>query len=446
MSNIAFSGLATGLDTGSIVSQLVELRRAPMYRIQARKQGYQTQISALTIMKTKLTAMQNAMNELDSASEFSSLTASTSDENFMTVSAGSDAAAGSYQIKIRELAKSQKSISQGYDDLNASMGTGIVSFNINGETTDLNLTGYTSLEGLKNQINNDVDGITATIINDGSESGNYRLVLSSEEEGSDNSFTMDVSGLSGGSTPLVTTPQPASDATIEIDGTTVTMGSNSSDEVISGLTINLAQITEFDEDDPSADQVITVNVAVDGDGIAEKVKSFVDTYNDLYAYIEAEGAQDGDLYGNPTLRSVASRIENISSSSLDGGLGSITSFYQVGISRGDGRSLDWDEDKFTEALEDDFNGVRDLFVQREGNLGKAYLFDQAIENMTDSIDGLFKISTDALNTKIDYADQSIDRYERSIASYQLTMERKFTAMEMMVSQLQSQGSALYSSN
>jgi len=116
---------------------------------------------------------------------------------------------------------------------------------------------------------------------------------------------------------------------------------------------------------------------------------------------------------------------------------------QIGIGRSaGGRQLDWDEEEFIEMLDDDFSGVRDLFIEREGNLGKTYLIDQAIENMTDSIDGLFKISTDALNSKIDYTDQGIERYERSVEAYQTTLERKFTAMEMMVSQLNAQGSYL----
>ena len=79
-----------------------------------------------------------------------------------------------------------------------------------------------------------------------------------------------------------------------------------------------------------------------------------------------------------------------------------------------------------------------------GNVGKTYLIDTAIDDMTDSLTGLFRISTDALNKKIDYADQSIERYERSIETYQTTLERKFTAMEMMVSQLQAQGNYLSS--
>jgi flagellar hook-associated protein 2 len=438
MSSIAFSGLATGLDTGSIVAQLVELKRAPIYRLEGRKKGFQSQISALGTLKSKLTALQDAMKELDTSSEFSSLAASSSDEDFLTVTAGSDAAAGSYTMEVLELAKAQKSFSQGFDSISDSMGSGVMSFTINGETTDLNLVGVNSLESLKNRINNDVSGVSASIINDGSESGNYRLVLSSEEAGSDNAFSVDVSGLSGGVTPLFTTPvgQEASDARIEIDGIEVIAGSNNSSDIISGLTLNLHQV--------EVGKKVNIKVEVDSEGIGEKVKSFVDKYNELFAFIQEQGGPEGDLRDNPTLRAVASRIENIAISSLDNGLGDITQFHQVGIKRGDGRQLKWDEDKFKEAIEDNFSGVRDLFIMRDTNLGKSYLFDQAIENMTDSIDGLFKISTDALNTKIEYADQGIERYERSVESYQLTMERKFTAMEMMVSQLQAQGNYLTS--
>ncbi len=438
MSAVAFSGLASGLDTGSIVAQLVELKRAPIYRLEDRRKGFQNQLSSLVELKTKLIDMQKAMHDLDTAHEFSSLTASLNKEDFMTVSASSEAAAGTYEIKIDNLAKSQKDSSQSYDSVDDLVGSGIISFTINGETTDLNLGGNTTLEGLKDMVNNDIPGISATIINDGSGSGAYTLQLSSELEGTDNAFSVDVSGLSGGTTPLFTNSVPALDAQIEIDGTIITMGSNSSDDVISGLTLDLLK--------GSDGETIILKVNVDTEGISTKVKTFVDKYNDLFAYIKEQSGSEGALRKNPTLRSVARRIENLAVSSLSDGLGDISRFNEIGITRGDGRSLSFDEEDFKEALGDDFNGVRDFFIERDGNLGKGYLFDQAVENMTDSIDGLFKISNDALNKKIEYADQRIDRYEMSIESYRLTMERKFTAMELMVSQLQAQGSYLSSLN
>ena len=436
MSAVTFTGLASGLDTASIVEQLVELKRQPVYRLQSSKQGYQDQISALGTLKTKLLALQSAAQDLDTAREFSSFAATSSDEDRVRVSASSDAAPGSYDIIVNNLAAAQKDVSQGFDSLNDSVGEGIMSFTVNGETTDLNLTGYTSLQELAARINDAVDGVSATIINDGSETGAYRLVLSGSEAGTDHAFTVDASGISGGITPVFTNTQAALDASLTIDNIPVTVSGNSSDEIISGLTLDLVSA------DPG--QTIHVDVATDTEGITDKVKTFVDAHNDLFSYIETQSAKTGDLYGNTTVRSIASRVQSLFTTSLSGGLGDVTMFAQIGITRGDGRTLDWDEEKFTEMLTDDFEGVRDLFVNRDGNVGKAYLIDQAIDDLTNSTDGLFKISTDALNKKIDYADQSISRYEVSIESYQKTLERKFTAMEMMVAQLQAQGGYLSS--
>ncbi len=436
MSGISFSGIASGLDTASIVSQLVELKRQPIYRLEKDKSGYQAQIASLGTLKTKLLALQKAAQAIDTAGEFASLKATSSNEDILTVTAGTEAAAGSYDITVKTLAKAQKEISQGYSTDVADVGSGTISFTVGEETTELTLVGYNSLESVKNLINDSVEGVSASIVNDGLGGDSYHLVLSSAEAGSAGAFSMDLSGLSGGTAPTFTTQQAAEDATLTIDGIDVIATSNNAEDVISGLTLNL-------EDFDPATQV-TIQVEVDSEGIAGKVKAMVDAYNDLFAFVEKESGTTGSLRTNPTLRTVASRLENLFTSSLEGGLGNITNFFQVGITRGTGRQLEWDEDKFAETIEANFSGVRDLFIERDGNLGKMYLLDNSVDDMTDSIDGLFKISTDALNKRIDYADQSIERYERSVESYRVTMERKFTAMEAMVSQLQAQGNYLSS--
>ncbi len=434
MSAISFSGLATGLDTASIVDQLVEIKRAPIYRLQDDTKSYQNQITALDTLKTKLLALQTAAQAIDTANEFSSLAASSSDDTILGVTAGTDAAAGSYDIVVNSLATAQKDISQGYDSTSTSVGEGIISFTVNGTTTDLNLTGFNSLESLKNQINNDVPGVNASIVFDGASTGGYHLVLSSTEAGSDGAYTVDMSGMSGGTTPILANEQVAEDASLTIDGIAVTATSNNSSDVISGLTLNLK----------SADigTTVHVNVSMDTEGISEKVSSMVDAYNDLFTYINSQNEKEADLRSNPTLRSVGNRVENLFISGLSGGLGDITNFFQVGITRGDDRQLVFDKTDFADAIASDFSGARDLFIEREGNLGKMYLLDSAIDDMTDNFEGLFKISTDSLNRKIDYADDSIARYERSVESYRTTMERKFTAMEAMVAQLQAQGNYL----
>ena len=435
MPSISFAGLATGLDTAAIVSQLVEIRRMPIYRLESRKQGFQNEIGALGTLKAKLLALQEAAQNLDTAGEFNSLVANSGNEDALTVLASSDAAPGSYEIIINSRAVSQKTLSQGFDSKLDSVGTGTISFTVNGETTDLDLVGVNSVENLASLINDNVEGVSASIIFDGSDTGGYHMVLTGDDAGTANAFTVDTSGLSGGVTPVFTLDRPPSDASLTIDGIAVTTGSNHPADVISGLTLDLMA---------EGPDTIYVDVERDTEGISENVKAYIDAYNDLASFYETQRGSEGVLRNSLALRSVFSRVENIMISRLQGGLGSISSFSGIGITRGSGRQYEFDEDKFVDALAADFGSVRDLLVEREGNIGKASLVSSAIDDMTDSIDGMFKTSTDHLNRKIDYADQSIDRYERSIDAYRTSMERKYAAMEQMVASLQAQGNYLSS--
>ncbi|HPF70501.1 MAG TPA: flagellar filament capping protein FliD [Candidatus Krumholzibacteria bacterium] len=436
MSAIQFGGLATGMDTSSIVSQLLEIKKQPIYRLEERKKGFQAQISALGTFKSKLAALQEAAKKLDTANEFSALKASSSNEDVLQVSAGSTAAPGSYKIQVTSRAVAQKDMSQAFDSRLDSVGSGRVSFTVNGETTNLDLVGYNSIESLVNQINDNVEGVGASLLYDGNATGGYRIVLSGTEAGTAGGFTADFSGLTGGVTPTFTNSTAADDAHITIDGIAVTATGNSIEDAISGLTLDLR--------DAAPGEDIYVDVARDNEGIAELVKGMVDAYNDVFGFITDQSKADGSLRDNPTLRTVASQVENMFSSTLQGGLGSIGTFSLIGITRGEGRQLEFDEDKFSEKLSASFGAVRDLFIDREGNEGKMGLVDGLIDTLTDSSEGIFKTSIDLLNDKVDNADDTIARYERSAESYKTTLERKFTAMEMMVSQLQAQGNYLSS--
>jgi flagellar hook-associated protein 2 len=294
----------------------------------------------------------------------------------------------------------------------------------------------TTLAELKDLINSSVDGVSASLINDGSEGNPYYLVLRGDNEGADGDFTFTTSDLTGGLAPVLTNTQAAADASLNIDGIAVTAGSNHPDDVISGLTLHLH------EADP--DSTVRIQVEMDGQQVEESVKNLVDAYNDLFSFIQEQSTPEGDLHGHPTLRSVGNRLENIFTSPLEGGLGSFSMLWEVGITTGKDRQLVWDPAKFQAVLATDFSGVRDLFIEREGNLGKGYLINTAINDITDSVSGLFKISNDALNNKIRSTDQTIERYERSIESYRMNLEVRFTAMERMVAQLQAQGNYLSS--
>lgn len=438
MSTVSFTGLATGLDTASIVAQLVEIRRRPVYRLENRRTDFQNQLAALSILKTKLLALQDAAARLDTMNEFNALGATSSHENILTATAGPSAATGSYEIIVESLATARKDVSQGYASMDDLVGEGTIWFTVGGVTTPLSVPAGTTLAEFKDLINSNVEGVSASLINDGSGGNSHYLVLRGDTEGSAGDFSMLTTGLSGGIAPVMTNTQAAEDARLVVDDIPVTASSNHVDDVISGLTLDLHQA------EPGT--AVTIQVETDSEEVEESVKALVDAYNDLFGFIKEQSGAEGDLHGHPALRSISSRLQNIFTSQLENGLGSLTMLWEVGITTGEDRQLVWDPEKFRTALLADMAGVRDLFVEREGNPGKGYLINTAINDMTDSVSGLFKISTDALNSKIRSADQTIERYERGIESYRLNLQARFLAMERMVAQLQAQGNYLSSIN
>jgi flagellar hook-associated protein 2 len=437
MSTFSFGGIATGLDTGAIIAQLLAIKRQPIVRLEQRKSLFEKQLTALSDLEGKLKALQEAMAALDTPNEFGSLAATSSNEDLLTTTASSLAAPGSYQIIVNSLATHQKDVSQGYASLTDNVGTGSLSITVAGETTQIDLTApINSLTDLRDAINDAGAGVNATILNDGSDGTPYRLILTSSESGVDAAFSADLSGLSGGTAPVLSNLSTAADASLLIDSLPVVSASNTVTGAIEGLTLNLLDA------DPNAG--ITVNIATDDEAILEKIQTMVDAYNDLFSYIDSQAAEEGTLRGHSTLRTISSRLKTLFALPMSGGEGSLTLFAQVGISQDRYGSLNFDQTKFSEALAENYADVRDLFVERGSNLGKAYLIHTSIDDMTDPVDGLFKISRDVLSDRMENIDDTIVRYERSVDTYEVYLQRKFTAMENMVSALQAQGSYLAS--
>jgi flagellar hook-associated protein 2 len=58
-------GLASGLDTNSIVQQLVQIERIPISKLQQKKSAQQTQLSSIGKVKSALSDLIKQMKALD---------------------------------------------------------------------------------------------------------------------------------------------------------------------------------------------------------------------------------------------------------------------------------------------------------------------------------------------------------------------------------------------
>ncbi|MBU0756142.1 MAG: flagellar hook protein, partial [Planctomycetes bacterium] len=101
--SISFSGLASGLDTSSIIASLVAVKRLPIYLMESQKEDYQSKIKSFDTLKSKLDDLKDAAEDLKDTSDFNHFTATLSAEGSLTATASSTATPGTYTIEVTDL-------------------------------------------------------------------------------------------------------------------------------------------------------------------------------------------------------------------------------------------------------------------------------------------------------------------------------------------------------
>lgn len=104
MAGLQIGGLASGLDTGTIITQLMSLERRPIQSLQNKQQTLQTRKAALSDLASKLSALRGKTANLQLSTTTQGRTATSSKPEFATATAGANAAKGSYTLKVTTLA------------------------------------------------------------------------------------------------------------------------------------------------------------------------------------------------------------------------------------------------------------------------------------------------------------------------------------------------------
>jgi flagellar hook-associated protein 2 len=429
--SITFGGLATGLDTNTLIDELMELERKPITRLENEKNYLDSRLSAFTKLDEKLQDLMAKMEDLDTSKEVRSYSTQAASEEFFSATATGSAVPGSYQIEVKNLARLQKDASQGFASKSeAGFGTGTIT--ING--TDIAYDGD-SLEGIMEKINdaNTGDtptGVSASIINDGVTG--YRLVLTGDDSAT--TFTVSVSETVAGTyaAPLFTNTQTAQQATIVVDGIEIKSNNNTFSEAIPGVEIDLLKANE---------NGVTTNleVGIDEEGVKTKIEAFVSSYNDVISFINDQA--DASWGRDPALRSAKRRLQNLLVTSV-GGTGSFSTLSQLGLESQRDGTLTLDSTTLSDAIQNDLDGIGKLLAGEEGVDGIATRYVDYLDGITDSIDGLLanrKKSTESNTRRIDL---SIERIESRLEKREATLRAQFEALETLVSTMNTQSSFL----
>jgi flagellar hook-associated protein 2 len=190
----SISGLVSGLDWQSIITQLKTVEHQPIDLVQSKQTDYQNQLKEWQSFNTKLLSLKTSAEALSTPDNFAVYTSTmTSDDSnvdakdLLSVSTSSTATPGSYSILINNLATAQKLSSSSFSSFSDTLGSSYAGdIIINGRV--ISISGTDGLDDIRNKINNansgtNPTGVTASIISYGS--NDYRLVLSSNKTGAD---------------------------------------------------------------------------------------------------------------------------------------------------------------------------------------------------------------------------------------------------------------------
>ncbi len=189
----SIDGLSSGLDTTAMVDAIMDFERRPAILLEVQQAEKLAVVSAYQALQAKFLALSSDLSNLVKTSTYEKATIDVSDESYLTAARGSRVGTGSYNFQVLSLANNNQLASQGFDDDSLdSFGTGEILLKVGdgAEKTILIDTNNNSLVGIKTAINEANAGVTASIINDGTSSNSFRLVLSAEKSGKENAISI----------------------------------------------------------------------------------------------------------------------------------------------------------------------------------------------------------------------------------------------------------------
>ncbi len=306
MATISSAGIGSGLDVTSIVSQLVALEKQPLKNLAVKATNVQAQISGFGDVKSQISALTDVATRISDPTVWASRNASSSNTSAATVTATGAARATTISVDVDQLAQ-QQSVSSAAIAPGKVLGAGTLTIQLGTWTAegasftssaasavDVTILATDNIANIANKINAANAGVTASVFNDGT---NERLLLSSKSTGAAEGFkvTSADTALAG----LVFDPAtPATKATgmaaagipvqygqnsmARINGLAVTSPTNTLNNSLPGVTINLVSTTTKNYGlSTEAKAPLTMTISEDVTPAVKNINDFVTAYNTL---------------------------------------------------------------------------------------------------------------------------------------------------------------------
>lgn len=457
MASISTLGIGSGLDLASILDSLQTSEKAALTPISTQQSSYTAKLSAYGTLKSALTTFQTANTTLNNADLFSS-TKTTSSSSAFSATTAAGAVAGKYTVSVSQLAAAQTLTSAVQTSNTTALATSDSTLTFQNAKGDAAVSvsipaGTSSLTGIRDAINKSAAGVTASIIKTGD--GSYRLSMTSKDTGTDNAVTIAVTGDSamqsmlsydGTSSSNLTQSVEAKNSQLTVNNVAIENSSNTISDALEGITLNLSDVTTGNQ---------TLTITSDTSKASSAISSWVDAYNTLqdsftsltkYTAVDVgtdtQDTSNGALLGDSTLRTIQSQLKTMLTNAQSSS--TYKSLSQIGVTTDPtSGQLKLDDDKLSTALTSDSDGVKAMIIGDGKTNGIATTIATNITGWLSST-GILQAATDGvsktLNNLTTQYNAASTRIDATIARY----KTQFTALDVMMSKLNSTSSYLTS--
>ncbi len=353
------SGSITGqLDVQWIVEQMIYAKQQPIRAMETEQFWYEAKIEAFQDLNTKVSSVESSLYALNNTG-FDSMNAVSDDETILTASTGVTASEGNYFVIVRQLAKSQSDMSDGFATADTALGAGTftISPTDGGDNIDINTSGKTLTE-LKDEINANAEDFAATVIYDGTD---YHLQITAGETGVENGFAITDTGIGTNMTTKIVAQDALINVNTELEADAISRSSNTITDVIEGVTLTLK--------DADVSKTIKLTVSNDTSDLKEKIDAFAEAFNDLADYLNAqfefdtENERAGILSGESAALKVQKELYSVVSTRIGGVDDSedYKSFAVIGIELDETGKISINDSKLDDALSGHLDAVERIF-------------------------------------------------------------------------------------
>jgi flagellar hook-associated protein 2 len=442
MAAIPVGGLATGLDTNSLVDRLLAVERRPIALLEARKVKLRALSTAFTALNAKLLDLKAQADTLASPETFPSRSVISSAETVATAVAAPGAIRGTYTVTVTALARGSIAAATTTkaaltDTVASAAGSFEFKLGANGAVVSVPLTATTTLEGLVRAINDRGAGVKASAVNTGTDAAPaYKLTLTSTATGSANNIVI----VTDGTTLGVANTQTAADAAFSVTGLgSFTRPTNTFADVIDGVTATLKATGSAD-----------LAVEFDKSAIQSQVRALLAAYNAVIQAIDSQSAGPPDSEGRPTAGAftgdaIARQIRDALSLKLATRVdGPYRTLAEVGVTTQKDGTVTLDSAKFERAFDAAPAAVVTLFAGTATRDGIADALAAAAAKFTKSLTGTIAVRQDGLSTQIAALQKQIAAAQARLDATEQMLRARFAALEKTIARLQRTGDAVLS--